>query len=156
MYIDHRGKTVPSHTALDASGNLRAGFRRASEVLAEGERLSFDIMTRDAAASATVFLTDAPTASPAPFVSPAQARQAQIAAEAAGQAVARKSMNDQHVAASIATVVTERAMGTGSQVGRALQDARYSGASRSTGDAPTISVADNSHVASALRAARYS
>lgn len=148
-YLDHRGKTVPSHIALDASGQLRAGFRRASEVLAQGDRVSFDIMARDAAVSGNVFLTDAP------FTSPAQARQAQIAAEVAGQAVARKSMNDQHVAASIAAVVTERAMGTGSHVSRALQDARYSGASRSTGDAPTISVADNSHVASALRAARY-
>lgn len=58
MFIDAHGKTVTSHIALDASGQLRAGYRRASQVLGQGERISFDIMTRDAAALGTLFLTD--------------------------------------------------------------------------------------------------
>lgn len=120
MYIDHRGKTVPSHIALDASGQLRAGFRRASEVLADGERFSFDIMTMDARtapATNTVFLTD--------VIKPLDP----------------------------AAVVS------------AIRDARYTPAVREpvarndqglpTSNAPTLSMADNSHVASALRTARF-
>lgn len=116
-FLDSHGKTVPSHIALDASGHLRPGFRRASEVIAQGERLSFDIMTRDAAATGTVFLTD--------VIEPLDA-------------------------AAVVAVI---------------RDARYSALSpkpsprgkqcASPPNPLTISDADNAHVASALRTARY-
>lgn len=116
MFIDAHGRTVPSHIALDASGQLRAGYRRASQVLGPGERLSFDLMTLDAAAHGTVFLTD--------VVNPMD----------------------------------------GAAVVAAIRDARYtsplpapsqSQRSASEPNSPAISLADNAHVAAALRTARY-
>lgn len=119
-YTDHNGNTVSPTVALDASGNVRPGYRRAaSDVLQDGERFTFDPMMMDGRASlarSAVFLTD--------VIKPMDA----------------------------AAVVA------------AIRDARYiapppapSRAQRSAPEplAPAISVADNSHVASALRTARY-
>lgn len=60
-YTDSHGNTVSSTTALDAYGNIRPGYRAASDVLQDGERFNFDVMMIDGRAkpsSSSVFLTD--------------------------------------------------------------------------------------------------
>ncbi|QCI92123.1 hypothetical protein [Novosphingobium sp. EMRT-2] len=150
-FIDPHGKTVPPHIALDASGQLRAGFRRAAAILAPGEKVSFDATVHDAApAAGVVFLTDAGK----PFISPSQARQAEIMADIAATSAALRYVNDQNVAQSVAAAIADRATGSRAEDVSAIRDARYTGAAVAA-SAPSRAFADNSHVVSAIRAARY-
>ena len=57
-YVDNSGRHTPAHIALDATGRIRAGFRRAGDVLADGERLSYDITMMDHASAGGMMMRD--------------------------------------------------------------------------------------------------
>lgn len=87
-----------------------------------------------------------------PYVSPAQARQAQIAQEAAQQYAARRAYNDRYVADCIASTAADLANG---RAPSSFANARYTGSTASFDDSASMSLADHSDVVSALRTARY-
>lgn len=150
-YTDTNGQTVTSDIALDASGRLRTGFR---SVLQHGESVHFDITMRDSAASfasSARFMTDAPE----PFVSPAQARQAEIMADVARTAAARQIVCDGYIAEQVAATMVDRSLGRRSDVVEFARAAQYGPGVTAQAAASAASVADNAHVVSAIRAACY-
>ena len=156
-YLDANGRTVSHHIAVDASGRVKPGFRKGADVWREGDYLSFDIMHLDAKPRGAVFLTDAPKPyEHKPCVSPSQARQAEILADVARTDAARQIVRDCFVAEQVAATAADRRAGVGSGLTTALRDAHYNSAATPGADAPRLSLADNSQVASALRFARYS
>lgn len=157
-YLDANGRTVPHHIAIDAAGRLRPGYCASTDVVQDGEIVSFSLAFRDAKpASNTVFLMDAPHSyEHKPFVSPSQARQAEILADVARTDAARQIVRDCFVAEQVAATAADRRAGVGSGLTTALRDAHYNSDATPGADAPRLSLADNSQVASALRFARYS
>lgn len=120
MYLDHRGKTVPSHIALDASGLLRAGFRRASEVLADGDRLSFDITMMDSRSPSTsVFLTDG--SGNRVSLADAQAREAEAYARSVAGMNSWRDGSPEQKAIKAAQQVTDAEMSPAQREQAALQ-----------------------------------
>ncbi|NML94738.1 hypothetical protein [Novosphingobium olei] len=155
-YLDTHGRHTPAHIALDASGRIKAGFRAVGDVLADGERVSYDVTMMDAAPAGAITMHDEGTR---PFVSPAAQRQAEITADAARTTEARRIINDQLVRESMSATIAERA--TGNSLARdavtAIRDARTAPMAGFPApvDSARISTADNSATVAAIRAARY-
>ncbi|WP_298196595.1 hypothetical protein [Novosphingobium sp.] len=149
-YTDSAGQPVPDHVALDTSGRPRPGYRH---ILAAGEPVRFDIMAMDAAPAGAITLHDA---RPGRFVSPAEARQAEIMADCARTAEARRIIRDAYVGEQVAKTMAHRSSGTRRQDVAALRDARLTGqpAAVAPSSAPS-QFADTGAVRDAIRAARY-
>lgn len=142
-----------NYAAPLASHPVEDMARGPRQTLKPGERIAFDLTMMDAApAPSALFVNDALPR----HVGPAAKRQREITADAQRTAAARRFVNDFEVGKAMAATQAERASGRSDPTVATLRDARSQGeAIPALAAGKAVPVADNSHVAAALRSARY-